>query len=149
MVVNYFMKRFFINLSDNKVNLLDSFNFVFNKHNGAVVTFTGSIRSFNNLKKVKGITYDIFCDLSFNFLNEICRNLILKYSDLYIYVHHVKGFVVCGEISVIVSVSSAHRNRSFFLCKYIIDSIKYKIPIWKLEHYFDGGSKWNEGNSLL
>ena len=56
-------------------------------------------------------------------------------------VHRV-GLLEVGEIAVWVGVSGGHRGEAFDACRYIIDNIKHRVPIWKKEHYVDGDSGW-------
>ncbi len=55
---------------------------------------------------------------------------------------HRVGDLAIGELAVWVGVSSAHRAEAFAACRYIIDAVKHRVPIWKKEHYVDGASGW-------
>ena len=65
-----------------------------------------------------------------------------------IFIEHTKGYVKVGKISIIIAVGCNHRKESFKICRYIIEEIKYKSPIWKKEHYLKGKQKWLPGFSL-
>jgi molybdopterin synthase catalytic subunit len=56
-------------------------------------------------------------------------------------VHRV-GELAVGELAVWVGVSAPHRDEAFRACRYIIDEVKHRLPIWKKEHYLDGDSGW-------
>ncbi len=55
---------------------------------------------------------------------------------------HRDGLLELGEAAVVVAVSSAHRDEAFRACRYIIDEVKQRLPIWKKEHYADGEANW-------
>ena len=61
---------------------------------------------------------------------------------------HRTGELGIGELAVWVGVSAAHRDAAFAACRWIIDEVKARVPIWKQEHYEDGDSVWSEGCSL-
>ena len=65
-----------------------------------------------------------------------------------IFLEHAKGYVSVGEISILIAVSSAHRDEAFKICRYILEEIKHKSPIWKKEHYIEGNEQWLPGHSL-
>ena len=62
---------------------------------------------------------------------------------------HRIGEVPLREISVIAGVAAPHRADAFAACRYLIDSLKTRVPIWKKEHFVDGNSRWVEGDSAL
>ena len=55
---------------------------------------------------------------------------------------HRTGLLEIGDLAVWVGVASAHRDEAFKACRYIIDELKVRLPIWKKEHYVDGDSGW-------
>jgi molybdopterin synthase catalytic subunit len=55
---------------------------------------------------------------------------------------HRSGLLELGDCAVIVAVCSPHRAAAFDGCRYIIDQVKVRLPIWKKEHYADGESEW-------
>ena len=65
-----------------------------------------------------------------------------KFAILHAHCVHRTGMLEIGECAVWVGVSSAHRDEAFIACRYIIDQVKVRLPIWKKEHYADGNSGW-------
>ena len=61
---------------------------------------------------------------------------------------HYKGQLDVGGMSVIIAVSSVHRAESFDACRYLIEELKKRAPVWKQEHYQHGSSEWLPGHSL-
>ena len=70
-------------------------------------------------------------------------------NKLKIFVQHAKGKLRVSDTSVIVAVGSAHRNESIKACEYIINEIKKRSPIWKMEHYKTGDGQWLQGKPLI
>lgn len=117
---------------------------------GAQACFFGVTRDLNQGNEVAGITYDVFEPLAIKVLTEIAfeaRNKAKNFPRMIIL--HRTGYVAVGEISLAVGVSSPHRQAAFEACHLIVEEIKKRAPIWKLEHYQDGSSKWLKGNSLI
>jgi len=64
------------------------------------------------------------------------------------FVSHFYGVLDVGGVSIVIAVSSPHRAESFEACRYVIEEIKKRAPVWKQEHYFEGKSDWLPGHSL-
>lgn len=116
---------------------------------GAEVSFFGVVRTENVGRRVTAITYDVFEPLAAKLLSEIANGeaeRIGKASRIAA-IHRV-GLVRAGEVSIAIAVSHRHRDEAFSACRNIIEAVKHRIPIWKLEHYADGESRWLEGCAL-
>lgn len=122
----------------NTGKMIDEIN---TEKNGAIVTFLGTVRNENNGKNVKKIVYDAYMPMALYELESICREALEKFKILDVAVHHRVGEFIPGDYVVFIAVSSAHREEAFLACKFIIDKIKEKVPIWKKEFY-DEGSSW-------
>lgn len=112
---------------------------------GATVLFSGSIRDHNEKGKVIGIYYEAYVKMAKNILMEI-ENEVLKKWDVkkFIAIHRI-GNLKISEISVVVGVTTEHRRDAFEACKYTIDSIKDRTPIWKKELSESGSATWKNG----
>ncbi|MCB1591669.1 MAG: molybdenum cofactor biosynthesis protein MoaE [Alphaproteobacteria bacterium] len=115
---------------------------------GATDTFIGTVRNTHEGKSVTGITYDVHEDLAKRAFHDICLEGQGKWPGTRYYVAHHHGTLDIGGISIVIAVSSAHRAESFAACRYVIEEIKKRVPIWKQEHYLDGMSEWLPGHSL-
>lgn len=123
--------------------------FVFDPAHGAVNSFIGAVRDFNEGKTVTGITYDVYDALTKNVLQKLCEDVRKKYDGaINIYISHFKGRLSIGGISVIIAVSTPRRAESFEACRTLIEELKHHAPIWKQEHYIDGDSAWAKGCAL-
>lgn len=127
----------------------DAVQSVIDPAHGAIDTFIGTVRNTHEGKKVTGITYDVHKELAQNVLGQICKEAQGFWAGTRYYVAHYQGELDVTGISIVIAVSSAHRAESFEACRYVIEEIKKRAPIWKREHYVDGMSDWLPGHSLL
>ena len=123
--------------------------FIFSKKYGAESIFIGRVRSENSGKKVTAVTYDVHDKAVIKSFQSICDDAKSKFDkNASIFLEHAKGYVPVGEISILIAVSSGHRDEAFKICRYILEEIKHKSPIWKKEHYIEGNEEWLPGHSL-
>ena len=116
---------------------------------GAYASFVGIVREVNVGRHVTKIDYECFEKLALHVFSKIISEAEIGVQcPLKVYLVHRVGCLFVGEASVIVGVGSVHRNESFEACRYIIEELKHRVPIWKLEHYVDGDSGWVKGHSL-
>ena len=114
---------------------------------GAVATFAGVVRAVHAGRRVKGITYDCFVPLAEKELRRILDEAEKKWPAAVSAAHRV-GRLHVGEISVFVAAASTHRPDAFDACRFVIDEIKRRLPIWKKEHYRRGDGRWLPGCAL-
>ena len=109
---------------------------------GAYTSFEGWVRNHNEGKDVASLEYEAYPDLA---LKEGCRILaeaLEKFDIIDSRCIHRTGHLQIGEIAVWVGTTAVHREEAFTACRYIIDEVKSRVPIWKKEHYADGDSSW-------
>lgn len=112
---------------------------------GAVVTFEGRVRDHNDEKKVIKLSYDCYYPMAMKILEEIRKNTLTRWNLSKLLIVHRIGEISIGEISIWIGVASVHRQEAFESCRFVIDEIKVKAPIWKKEIYSDGDYTWIEG----
>ena len=111
---------------------------------GAISSFVGVTRNNFNGKVVSKLEYECYTPMSLKRLDELCAMAFRKWNDLLkIAIKHRTGTVRVGEPSVIIAVSSAHREASLNAVKWLIDELKATVPIWKKE-FFEDGEVWKE-----
>lgn len=115
---------------------------------GAIDTFIGVVRNHHEGQTVTGITYDVHKALAEKILHEICNEARGIWPETKYYAAHYQGTLNIGGISVLIAVSAAHRAETFEACRYVIEELKKRAPVWKQEHYPDGPSAWLPGHSL-
>ena len=108
---------------------------------GADLVFIGRVRDQSRGCSVLYIDYEIYDSMALKELNRIADEVIDKWNPTRILIVHRFGRVNIGEASIVIAVSSPHRDESYQASRYIIDEIKKRVPIWKKEFYTDG-SEW-------
>ncbi len=111
-------------------------------HSGATVVFTGRVRGHNEGQAVAALEYEAFAPLAEKEGTRILMEARTQFAIDQIGAVHRVGRLNLGEIAVWVGVSAAHRGAAFDACRYIIDELKARVPIWKKEHYLAGASQW-------
>jgi|UniRef100_UPI00404B5CC3 molybdopterin synthase catalytic subunit len=109
---------------------------------GACVTFEGWVRNHNEGKPVQALDYEAYAELAEAEGNRILIEAREKFAVQTVSAVHRVGALQIGDLAVWVGVGSAHRGEAFEACRYIIDEVKARVPIWKKEHYADGASEW-------
>jgi adenylyltransferase/sulfurtransferase len=109
---------------------------------GGYAAFEGWVRNHNEGREVRHLEYEAFADLAVREGERIIAEACARFGvDNARCVHRV-GDLALGELAVWVGVSARHRDEAFKACRYIIDEVKHRVPIWKKEHYVDGDSGW-------
>ncbi|MEO7597378.1 MAG: molybdenum cofactor biosynthesis protein MoaE [Opitutus sp.] len=109
---------------------------------GACVTFEGWVRDSNDDRKVNLLEYEAFAVLADREGERIVDEARRQFAVIAVDCVHRVGSLKIGEIAVWVGVASAHRGAAFDACRYVIDEVKARVPIWKKEHYVEGASEW-------
>ena len=112
---------------------------------GARAVFEGVVRSNNEGREVIKLKYECYESLAIKEGNLILDEAIKQYALDDVFCVHRIGSLEIGETAVIVITASKHRDEAFKACRYIIDEVKIRVPIWKKEHYIDGESGWLKG----
>ncbi len=112
---------------------------------GALVTFEGTIRNHARGKKVTHLYYEAYSEMAQRALEKIRSESMRRWPIEAMAIVHRLGRMEIGESSVCIAVSSTHRADAFEACRFAIDSLKTKVPIWKKEHYKEG-EVWIEGD---
>jgi molybdopterin synthase catalytic subunit len=109
---------------------------------GACVTFEGWVRDRNDGRAVQRLDYQAYALLAQSEGERILNEARQKFAILEARCVHRAGSLQIGDLAVWVGVSAGHRGAAFDACRYIIDEVKRRVPIWKNEHYADGESGW-------
>jgi molybdopterin synthase catalytic subunit len=109
---------------------------------GACVTFEGIVRNHNDGRSVLRLEYEAYPALANKEGEDIVRAALEKFKILGATCVHRVGALEIGGMAVWVGVASAHRGEAFDACRYIIDTVKQRVPIWKREFYADGTVEW-------
>lgn len=112
-----------------------------NPGDGSDILFCGRVRNNSRDKNVLYIDYQVYPEMAVKEMDKIADEAIVKWSLNRCVIVHRYGRVMPGESSIVILVSSPHREESYISSKYIIDEIKKRVPVWKKECY-DDGSEW-------
>ena len=109
---------------------------------GAYVAFEGWIRNENEGQEVLRLEYEVYGPLAIKEGNKVIEEARAKFPIQHADCVHREGLLEIGECAVWVGVTSAHRDEAFAACRFIIDEVKTRLPIWKKEFYVNGDSGW-------
>ena len=115
---------------------------------GALVIFNGSVRDHHHGRSVTHLTYDAYEPMAIDALARIAAELEVEHPGVRVAISHRLGEVAAGESSVVIAVSSPHRQAGYEASRQALERLKRQVPIWKCEHYADGGSAWREEEPL-
>ena len=110
---------------------------------GAVSLFLGTVRDANAGRRVLFLEYEAYGGMAEREMERIANDAVKRFGVASVSIVHRTGRLEIGEASVVVAVASAHRAEALDACRYIIDTLKTRVPIWKREH-FEGGAVWIE-----
>ena len=141
---------FHVVITEQPLDITAAHKFVADPAFGAITSFVGVVRNNNEGRAAEAVTYDVHKTLAEKTLQDLCLE-VLKMADgqARIYVAHAKGRLTVGEASVVIAVATPHRKAAFDLCEFMINKLKERVPIWKNEHYIEGGDAWLAGKTLL
>ena len=109
---------------------------------GGLVIFEGMVRDHHLGRAVRGLRYEAYESLAQTTGNQLLQQARTRYSLRAAGAVHRLGELRVGELAVWVGVAADHRAAAFEACRWLIDSLKEEVPIWKLEHYTDHTEEW-------
>lgn len=115
---------------------------VANVANGATILFVGTVRDVNDGRSVSGIEYSAYVSMAALELERIATETASQFGTEDIVVEHRIGELALGDASVAIAVAHPRRAAAFDAARHVIEQIKTRVPIWKLEHYRDGTREW-------
>ena len=109
---------------------------------GAFAAFEGWVRDHNEGRAVEGLRYDAYVALAEAEGERIVQEALARFGAIDASCVHRIGDLAIGDLAVWVGVAAAHRGVAFDTCRWIIDEVKSRVPIWKHERYADGRADW-------
>ncbi len=113
-----------------------------NPESGGYTSFEGWVRNHNEGHNVQRLEYEAFEALAVKEGERIVAEAIQRFGIERAACVHRVGSLAIGDMAVWVGASARHRDEAFRACRYIIDEVKHRVPIWKKEHYENGDSGW-------
>jgi MoaE-MoaD fusion protein len=114
------------------------------REDGAVVVFDGIVRNHTRNRRTLHLDYEAYEEMATNQMDELSRDAIARFGVRHVTLVHRLGRLQVGETSVLIVVASAHRAQAFDACRWLIDTLKKTVPIWKKETFVDG-AVWAAG----
>ena len=128
-------------LTDEPIDVQELLAFVGDPGAGAVATFIGATRDHNEGRSVVSLDYEAYPGMAEREMARLGEEAGAKWRITRVAMVHRIGNVPIGEASVAIAVSAPHRDDAFRACRYAIDELKKRVPIWKKEIY-EGGEIW-------
>ncbi len=109
---------------------------------GAVCTFLGTVREITGSRRTVALSYEAYPEMALKKMEELEAEARRRWPVIELALIHRVGQLELGEVSVVVAVSCPHRQDAFEACRWLIDTLKEVVPIWKKENWADGGQEW-------
>lgn len=111
---------------------------------GAVVVFDGIVRNNSRGRQTLYLDYEAYEEMALKQMNELASVAITRFGVRHVTIVHRLGRLQIGETSVLIVVASAHRGQAYEASRWLIDTLKKTVPIWKKETFVDG-AVWADG----
>lgn len=115
---------------------------------GGVASFVGvtrARRADDDPRVTVALEYQAYAPMAMQEMDALLREARERWSASSAIAVHRIGVVPAGEPSVVVGAATPHRDEAFVACRWLIDELKARVPIWKCERYADGSREWSEG----
>jgi molybdopterin synthase catalytic subunit len=114
---------------------------------GAVCVFDGIVRNNTRGRETLYLDYEAYREMALTQMQGLADEAVTKFGVRDVALLHRLGRLQVGETSVLVVVASAHRGAAFEACRWLIDTLKKQVPIWKKETFVDG-AVWADGEAF-
>jgi molybdopterin synthase catalytic subunit len=114
---------------------------------GAVCVFDGCVRDNSRGRKTLHLDYEAYREMALEQMRGLAAEAVTRFGVRDVAVVHRLGRLYVGETSVLIVVASAHRGAAFDACRWLIDTLKKTVPIWKKEQFVDG-AVWADGEAF-
>ncbi len=130
-------------LTLNPIDIKATLEYVSTEESGGINLFIGTTRNESRGRRVVSLEYEAYEPMAFGLLEQLVGAAKRRWPLKRVAVVHRLGKVAVGEASVVVAVSGAHREEAFAACRFLIDTLKKEVPIWKREYFEDGTVEWS------
>lgn len=127
-----------IKITEDKLDVAECLAIAQDLGSGGIATFIGTVRNMTQSKPVVRLEYECYESMAVKEIRKVINQAISLFSVRNVVVHHRTGILLPGDEAVVIVVSDGHRDAVFDACRYIIDTIKQTVPIWKKEIFEDG-----------
>ena len=130
-----------IQIFSSGLNIQSAIDWIMSPESGGIDVFIGTVRNATKGKKVIRLEFESYEPMAIAEMEKIAKQAFENWPVQKILIHHRTGILEVGEVPVLIAVSAAHRAAAFDTCRYIIDTLKQTVPIWKKE-FFEDGEVW-------
>jgi molybdopterin synthase catalytic subunit len=127
-----------IQIFSSPLNIQSAVDWIMSPESGGIDVFIGTVRNATKGKKVIKLEFEAYEPMAIAEMEKIAKQAFEKWPVQKVLIHHRTGVLEVGELPVVIAVSAAHRAAAFDACRYIIDTLKQTVPIWKKEIFEDG-----------
>jgi len=127
-----------IKISSEALNIQDCIEWVMLPESGGIDVFIGTVRNATKGKAVLRLEFEAYEKMALAEMRKIAASVLERWPLQKLLIHHRTGVLAVGEVPVVIAVSAAHRDAAFEACRYVIDTLKQTVPIWKKEVFEDG-----------
>ncbi len=127
-----------IQLTEKTLNPQNCIDFALSGGAGAVDVFVGTVRNSTQGRKVTRLEYEAYEPMAIAEMRKVAEGAMQRFPIQRITIHHRVGTLNVGDAAVVIAVSTPHRAEAFEACKWVIDTLKQTVPIWKKEIFEDG-----------
>ena len=114
---------------------------------GAVCTFDGIVRNNTRGRQTLYLVYEAYREMAWTQMQGLAQEAVARFGVRDVALVHRLGRLEIGETSVLIAVASAHRGVTFEACRWLINTLKKTVPIWKKEYFVDG-AVWADGEDF-
>ena len=130
-----------VKISDEALNISEAVHWVMTPEAGGIDVFVGTVRNETRGRSVIRLEFEAYEKMAISEMEKIGVEVMQRWSLHKVLIHHRTGVLLVGEVPVIIAVSAAHRADAFEACRFVIDTLKERVPIWKKE-VFEDGEHW-------
>jgi molybdopterin synthase catalytic subunit len=127
-----------IQILSTPLNIQTCVDWIMSPESGGIDIFIGTVRNATKGKPVVRLEFEAYEPMALAEMEKIVNQAFEKWPVQKVLIHHRTGILEVGEVPVIIAVSAAHRAAAFDACRFIIDTLKQTVPIWKKEIFEDG-----------
>jgi molybdopterin synthase catalytic subunit len=120
-----------IAIADSPINIQECIDAAQSERAGAVDVFIGTVRNHNKDKSVVRLEFETYDSMAVKKMQELADEAQARWNTEKIVMVHRKGVLSIGDVAVVIAVATPHRAASFEACKWLIDTLKQVVPIWK------------------
>ena len=116
---------------------------------GAVILFFGTVREFTGLQQTTALNYEAYPAMAIAAMEQLEAQARVMFPVIQVAISHRTGHLQLGDVSVAIAVSAPHRGQAFEAGRWLIDTLKERVPIWKQENYVDGTTEWVHPDGVI